>query len=145
MNQRESSANWQPGALSSMRGLADRIHEMEGQATIVEGGNLDQDRAEALTARFQTTRAEEYAEMIRESELLLAHIARETEHREFTYAELEELEQDLGRLNRWADQVRVRDYFGESSAAGVRTLLERCELALETFLERASEEAQPRG
>jgi hypothetical protein len=28
---------------------------------------------------------------------LIAHVARETEHREFTYPELEELEQDPGQ------------------------------------------------
>ena len=132
----------QPATMNSLRGLASRIEEMEGQACLVEGARIDGNRVEALKAEFREARGEEYAEINREAEQLLAHIARETEHREFTYAELEELEQDLSKLRRWTDQVRERDYFGESSYATVQTLLEQCERALETFLENASEQAE---
>jgi hypothetical protein len=132
----------QPGALSSLQGLATRIEEMDGQAYVVERGQIDADRADALTQQFLAARAEEYAEITREAEQFLAHVARETEHREFTYAELEELEQDLGKLKRWADQVHARDYFAEPTYAGVEGMLQRCEGALETFLEQASDEAE---
>jgi hypothetical protein len=131
----------QPATMASLRSLASRIEEMDGQAYLVQGARLDTNRVEALREEFRAARAEEYAEIRREAEQLLAHIARETEHREFTYAELEELEQDLGKLKRWTDQVRERDYFSEPSQAAVQTLLERCEHALETFLNQASEEA----
>jgi Protein ChrB, N-terminal len=131
----------QPDTQSSLRELAARIQELEGEASVVEGGRLDQDRGEAVMAQFLTARAAEYAEIAREAQQLLAHIARETEHREFTYAELEELEQDLGKLRRWTDQVHARDYFAESSYSNVQALLERCEGALETFVDQASTEA----
>jgi hypothetical protein len=134
----------QPGTLDSLRGLADRIEEMDGQACVVEGGQLDADRADGLERQFQAARAEEYAEISREAELLLAHVARETEHRDFTYTELEELEQDLSKLNRWKDQVRERDYFAEASYADVQALLDRCERALEAFLDRAAQETEVR-
>jgi ChrB-like protein len=128
----------QPAALINLRALASRIETMDGQATIVEHAQLDSDRAEQLKTQFRKARADEYGEVGREAELLLAHIARESEHRDFTYAELEELEQDFGKLKRWTDQVHERDYFGEASYADVQALLERCELALEVFVERAS-------
>ena len=130
-----------PDTLRSLRGLATRIEEMEGQACVVEGGQIDPDRTAALARQFEAARGDEYTEISREAEQLLAHIARETEHREFTYTELEELEQDLNKLRRWTDQVHARDYFAQSSYAGVLTLLERCEGALETFVEQASQEA----
>jgi hypothetical protein len=129
----------QPRTLSSLRSLASRIEEMQGQAYVVERGQLDAHPTEALKAEFQAARADEYTEIGREAELLLAHVGRETDHREFTYAELEELEQDLGKLKRWTEQVHERDYFGESSYVGVQALLERCDAALERFLEQASE------
>jgi hypothetical protein len=130
-----------PDALSSLQILAARIEEMDGQAFVVQGGQMDADRDEALRQQFQAARADEYAEISREAEQLLAHVARETEHREFTYPEMEELEQDLGKLKRWTDQVHARDYFSEPSYAGAEGLLQRCDGALETFLEQASEEA----
>jgi hypothetical protein len=131
----------QPGSLRSLRDLASRIEEMDGQAYLVEGAQLAARRVEALEAEFRVARAQEYAEIGREAEQLLAHIARETEHREFTYAELEQLEQDLGKLRRWTDQVRARDYFAEPSYSDIQALLERCDRALEIFLDQASAEA----
>ena len=92
-----------------------------------------------MSDQFQAARADEYAEIVREAELLLAHIARETEHRDFTYAELEELEQDLTKLKRWADQVRARDYFMSPAAQTVTGVLERCDKALEAFLDTTAE------
>jgi hypothetical protein len=131
----------QAATMTSLRSLANRIEEMDGQACLVQGAQLDANRAEALEAEFRSARAEEYAEISREADQLLAHIARETEHREFTYAELEELEQDLGKLKRWTDQVHARDYFAESSYSNIQALLERCDGALEIFLDQASAEA----
>ena len=131
----------QPTTMTNVRSLASRIEEMDGQACLVEGAQLDANRVEALEAEFRAGRAEEYVEIGREAEQLLAHIARETEHREFTYAELEELEQDLGKLKRWTDQVHVRDYFAESSYSNIQALLARCDSALEIFLDQASAEA----
>jgi ChrB-like protein len=130
-----------PHTLNSFRALASRIHEMDGEAVLVEGAHLDADRTEMLKAQFRAGRAQDYAEIAREAEQLLAHVVRETEHREFTYAELEELEQDLSKLKRWTDQVHERDYFDESSLANVQALLDCCERALETFLDQASEQA----
>ncbi len=132
----------QPGTRKSLRALASRIEEMDGEACLVEGAHLDEQQVTALKRQFGTSRSEEYAEISREAGQLLAHVARETEHREFTYPELEELEQDLSKLKRWTDQVRERDYFNESSHEEVQRLLEQCERALEQFLERASASAE---
>jgi chromosome segregation ATPase len=132
----------QPDALASLRSLATRIDEMDGQAVVVQGAQLDSDRTDALQHQFQTARAEEYAEITREAELLLAHIARETEHRDFTNAELEELEQDLNKLKRWTDQVRERDYFDAAAFTTVQALLERCEQELEALLDQAAQETR---
>jgi ChrB-like protein len=132
----------QPDTLQSLRALASRIEAMDGQAYVVQGAQLDAQRADSLKEDFQTARAEEYAEISREAELLLVHVARETEHRDFTYTELEELEQDLSKLKRWRDQVRERDYFAEPSSAPVQVLLDRCDHALASFLEQASQQSR---
>ncbi len=57
-------------------------------------------RAEVVVAHFRAMRAEAYAEIVGEADPLLAHVARETEHRDFTDAELEEREADLSKLKR---------------------------------------------
>ena len=127
-----------PATVAAARAIAARVEAFDGQATVVTGAGLDGARAEAVVAEFKAARAAEYAEIAREAESLLQHIARETEHREFSYAELEELEADLTKLKRWTDQVQARDYFPGDSHTRAEVLLEQCDQALATFLDRAA-------
>jgi hypothetical protein len=129
-----------PATLEAMRAIADKVEEFGGEATLVQDARLDPVRAEALTEQFRRVRADEYADVAQEAERLLEHIARETQHREFTYAEVEELEADLGKLRRWADQILARDYFGSGLPEGLTAILERCEQALAAFLDEAAAE-----
>jgi hypothetical protein len=69
---------------------------------------------------------------------LALRVANETEHRDFSFHELEELEQDLVKLKRWIDQVRARDYFPDSASVSAEQLLERCDNALSDFLVHAA-------
>jgi hypothetical protein len=119
--------------------IAGRVREFEGEATVVTGARLDPVRSEAIVAAFVSARADEYAEVAREAERLLEHIAHEADHRDFTYAELEELEEDLGKLKRWLSQVQARDYFpDESTSTSTDQLLAQCEAALSQFLEESA-------
>jgi hypothetical protein len=127
-----------PETLAAFRQIVARIVDMEGEATVVEGARLDATRAEAVIAQSQAARAAEYAEIARDAEGFLEHVRRETEHREFTYTESEELEEDLGKLKRWSEQVRARDYFGSEEAEQLQALFRRCDEELGVFLEQAS-------
>src|SRR5215207_2681394 len=121
--------------VAAFRTVAAKIIEFEGQATLVENARLDPGRAAAIAAEASAGRTAEYEEIGREGEGFLAHIARERDHREFTFAEVEELEADLLKLKRWAEQVRARDHFGSPAAGPVAAALERGEAALGAFLD----------
>ncbi len=112
---------------TALRQIAARVEEFGGEATLGEAAHLDPKREEALTAASRMARAGEYHELAREGEGFLAHVRRETEPREFTFAELEELEEDLAKRTRWTDQVRTRDYFDGAEAEQVAALLAPCE------------------
>jgi hypothetical protein len=127
-----------PETLAAMRAIAARVDEFQGDATLVEAVRLDAVRAARIVDQSRTARAAEYADIAREAEHLLAHVAREVEHRDFTFGELEELEADLGKLRRWTEQVRARDHFGPGPDAHLRELLEQCESALSAFLEESA-------
>lgn len=120
--------------------IAAKVEEFGGEVTLVEAAHLEPKRAEALRVASRAARMSEYRELAREAEGFLVHVRRETEHREFTFAELEELEEDLSKLTRWTDQVRARDYFGGADAEEVAALLTRCEDELAAFLETAARE-----
>lgn len=131
---------YRPETAEAMRQVAAKIEEFGGEATLVADAHLDERRAETLIASSRTARAEEYAELARETGAFLAHVRRETKHREFTFAELEELEGDLAKLTRWMEQVRARDYFPAEDAGRIGVLLARCEEELATFMETAARE-----
>ena len=127
-----------PETLTALRAIAARVEDLGGQATLVEGARLGDGRAAWIAAQSSEARTAEYEEIGREVEGFLEHVRRETEHREFTFAELEELEEDLGKLKRWVEQVRARDHFGGEAAGRVDELLSRCDEELGAFLEEAS-------
>jgi hypothetical protein len=128
-----------PETLEAVEAIASRVREFEGETTVVTGATFDAARGEAVVAAFKAARAAEYAEVTREAARLLEHIARETNHRDFTFAELEELEEDLGKLTRWSNQVRARDYFPDAATtASIEQLLAQCASALADFLEAAA-------
>jgi hypothetical protein len=127
-----------PETAASLRAIATRVEELGGRATLVTGARLDDARAGWVAAQSREARKAEYEEIGREVEGFLAHVRRETEHREFTFAELEELEEDLGKLKRWVEQVRARDHFGGDAASQVDDLLRRCDEELGAFMEEAS-------
>ena len=124
---------------ATLRAVAAKIEEFEGEATLVESARLSDARAEAVFAQAQRERAAEYAELAREAEGFLEHVRRETAHRAFTFREVEELEGDMEKLRRWVGQVRARDHFGVAEAGQVDDLLARCDEALGAFLEEASQ------
>ncbi len=122
----------------ALQAIAATIEGFDGRAILVEGAQLEDRHAQPIIDQSRAARAQEYAEVARDAEGLLGHVRRETQHRAFTYAELEELEADLGKLKRWYEQVRARDYFAASTAGQLEELLARCEVALGAFLEEAA-------
>lgn len=123
-----------------------RIGEFGGQATLVEDAKLAPEREAAIAVQANAHREEEYAEVLREAGRFVEHARREREHRELTFAELEEIEADLGKLKRWVGQIRDRDHFAAPSSGRADELLGQSDAALAAFLDEASahpEEATP--
>ncbi len=116
--------------------IAAKVRAFEGQATIIAAASLDPETIAVIVAEARAARMSEYAELSHEVGNFLAHVEREHEHRELTFAELEELEADLDKLRRWFEQVRARDYFGvEDAHTRIMALLNRGDEALAGFLD----------
>jgi hypothetical protein len=86
-----------------------------------------------IVARFQRERAEEYAEFRERCQALEAELAKETAARNFTFAELEENEQDLQKLAGWLQKIQAREFFPGEHAEQAVAALARCERALAVF------------
>ena len=117
-----------------LRRLRVEVEEMGGSAQLL--------RAEALVgqadviAAFNTARDAEYTEVISRCEDFLAEIGKETRAGKFTYAELEENEEDLTKLRGWLDKIRNRDALDAARAHEAISAVQTCAEALDIFAEQ---------
>jgi hypothetical protein len=89
-----------------------------------------------LVARFRAVRAEEYFEFREQCADFLAEIEKETAAKNFSFAELEENEEDLHKLDRWLARIRERDVVGGEPSDNADAPLNECHSALEGFAAR---------
>jgi uncharacterized protein YdbL (DUF1318 family) len=88
---------------------------------------------ETIVRRFRADRTREYDELAERSAAFLTEIDKETRAGKFTFAEMEESEQDLEKLARWLTKIQARDFFPDERWPESIEMLARCRRALEKF------------
>jgi hypothetical protein len=86
-----------------------------------------------IVSRFISDRDEEYTEFIDCSKEFLAEIEKESAREKYTFAELEENEQDLLRLSTWLERIKKRDFFSGEGASKAVEILGHCKQVFEKF------------
>jgi vacuolar-type H+-ATPase subunit I/STV1 len=86
-----------------------------------------------LIQRFKSDRDQEYAELIECCTEFLAEIDKETKNKKFTFAELEENEDDLQKLVSWMEKITRRDFAHASRKAEAAIILQKCRDAFDSF------------
>ena len=130
-----------PANERSLRKLRREIVDMSGTAILLAAGALAGE-AEVRGA-FVTARNEEYAEIIDKCEDFLRQVQKEYDENHFTYAELEENEEDLVKLRNWFAKIVDRDVFLADRRPATERALESCEQSLEAYAARVyAEEAE---
>jgi DNA-binding transcriptional regulator PaaX len=120
-----------PAAERALRKLRHDIVDMSGTAVLFSCEALVGE-AEVLAA-FQAARDDEYEEIVDRAQDFLAQVAKEHVAEHFTYAELEENEVDLAKLQNWLAKVRARDSFGAPGRAAAEEAVSACETSLEEY------------
>lgn len=87
----------------------------------------------AIVERFRFDRGREYDELMDSCGDFLAEIDKETTAAKFTFAELEEGEQNLEKLAGWLTKIQGRDFFPNERWSQGADTLQRCRDALEGF------------
>jgi hypothetical protein len=87
----------------------------------------------AIVERFRADRAREYDELIDSCGDFLAELDKETRAAKFTFAELEEGEQNLEKLAGWLAKIQGRDFFPNERWTQAAETVQRCRSALEGF------------
>ena len=128
-----------PGAERVMRGVAQEVRESEGTAHLVRGALVGDDAA--LVATFNAARDEEYREVLDRCHTLHGELEKERKAGKLTFAELEENEEDLAKLEAWFGKVRARDRFGAPLAEEAERAMKAGREDLESFAESVYEAA----
>lgn len=115
------------------------IAEMAGESVILETVALDRAQEDKVLARFKADRDEQYAEYLDKCKDFEAEIAKETAAHHFTYAELEENDVDLKKLQSWLEKIRKLDFYGAPLAGEAQKRLQACETLLEGYAQRVFE------
>jgi len=89
-----------------------------------------------VVSRFKADRDEEYREFLDKCDDFEAEIAKETAAEHFTYAELEENDVDLKKLQGWLDKIRKLDFYGAVLAIEATERLKGCESLLDAYAKR---------
>jgi Protein ChrB, N-terminal len=138
--------------LRRLKVLEREIAEMGGEAILLKTASLDRAQEDKVLARFAAERDEAYVEFISRCSDFEGEISRERAASKFTYAEVEENEEDLAKLRSWLDKIVRLDFFGAPLRDEARACLEGCATILDDYARdvfelqdenRQSETAEP--
>jgi len=110
-----------------------RIVRQGGIGFVLPVSASSQETNEAIVRLFRADRAREYDEFAERCTAFLNEINRESNAGKYTFAEMEESEQDLEKLARWLAKIQARDFFPDGRRQQSAALLARCQNTLEGF------------
>jgi len=113
--------------------LQGTVRKQGGRAFVLAVSEVPPDTAKMIVKQFRADRGREYDEFAERCDAFLAEISKETRAGKFTFAELEEGEQDLEKLVRWLTKIHARDFIPDERWPQSDEMLERCRRALEGF------------
>jgi outer membrane protein assembly factor BamD (BamD/ComL family) len=122
------------GAERAFRALRAEITELGGFAYVFSSTVLAGQAQ--LVDVFNKARDEEYEEIVDRCDDFLQQVSKEYAADHFTYAELEENDEDLTKLKRWLNKIRARDVLRAGGLDATVDALNKCEQVLEEYAAR---------
>ena len=127
---------------AKIRGILNSVEEMGGTANLYSVTDFSETQEQRAIVRFQQEREKEYTEIIKECHKMLRHMERERQQQEFNFEEIQELEGDLGKINRWLSEAKERDFWDIDTREEVEKLMGEAETGLTTFTQETYERIQ---
>lgn len=113
--------------------LKEYVQQQAGSSNSFLANAFDPATEDGIIERFRQDRAEEYAEFKEQCADFLKEIEKEIQRENFSFAEFEENEQDLIKLEAWLVKVKGRDFVGGTQAAEAEKWLENCREVFQQF------------
>ena len=129
-----------PTNRAALEQLAERISSGGGSAITFTAAAMTAEDARAIELKAEDARREEYLQVIKSARKFFAHVEQEERDRDYRFAEVESLDEELGKVRRQLHLVIERDSFllpeREEALSGVRLAEDR----LQQYLDNAYRE-----
>lgn len=122
-----------PDLHTGLEHLAERIGGFGGEVSLLETTTPTPAWEEGLIGRFNAARDAEYTELIENVERFEDEIRRERRKERFHFAQLEDIEAEWEKLQRWHERVLRRDFLEAPARTDAATALQRGREALEAY------------
>lgn len=120
---------------TALRKISEEIEQNGGDALLMDCVFFDEMHEEKVTAALNLVRDEEYGELIDECGKYLKELEKEIRIEKFTFAELEEEEEELDKLISWHGKIAARDVFGAPEGKRAGDLLTQIRQAFDEYSE----------
>jgi len=126
------------GMRSSLETLSQKIREFGGEVSLLTTVSPDLAWQQETRERFNQARDAEYSEIVENVERFEDEVRRERTKGRFTFAQLEDIEADWEKVQRWYERIRARDFFNALGRRDADDALIRGQAELETFTAEVS-------
>jgi len=114
--------------------IREKIGRLGGSSNLFEIAELAAEEEASLLDGFRDLVAKQYAEIVEECETkFVKEIEFERFRQNFTFAEAEEIEQDLEKIRRWYAKVQERDWYDAPGRDELEAWIVRCAELLDGF------------
>lgn len=123
----------QPELRTPLEALSQRIREYGGEVSLLSTASPDEIWEGELLERFNQARDAEYSEIVENVERFEDEIRRERSKDRFSFAQLEDIEADWDKLQRWHERIAARDFFIAPGRSNAADALARGQSALDAY------------
>lgn len=131
--------------LRELEQLRKEVFDMGGEAAVLSLSFLNAEDEQRLINDCRASRNQEYDEIIDKCGLLIEELEHETAVSKFTFAEIEENEEELHKINRWLKKVIARDYFAAPGRSAALEVIGRATDRANQYAEEVYHREIPRG
>ncbi|MEM1486273.1 Chromate resistance protein ChrB [Oscillospiraceae bacterium PP1C4] len=118
-----------------LKEIKNEVSQNGGEAFIMVV-SVDEDGKKMIIEKFNTARNEEYGELLEQCEDFFKEIDKEIARENFTFAEIEENEEELSKLKEWYKKITARDSFGAPLQEKAKLMLSKCAEVLDDFCDK---------
>lgn len=117
----------------ALHAAAQELEKNHGDALVMQSSFFSENDEKKVLTRFNKARDEEYKELLEQCDDFFQEIRKEVGRSNFTFAEVEENEEELEKLQSWYAKIKVRDTFGADLGEKAAGRLEECRQLLDEF------------